>query len=330
MRDAIRERANAALDERVFPGCAIGVVHKGRVEYVTAGGLTYDSSSPRVTETTVYDVASVTKSIPTASLALNFLTRGEFELSDPVTKFLPALQSDHGATIEDLLTYRVQGERMSLMENMSAAHIERHILESGFTAAAHESRYSNMPAFVLGLALEAYAGEPLDKIAERDLFMPLHMNDTYFFPPLDVQCAPTEIHGDTVVHGIVHDESARVFAKAGRATGHAGLFSTCADLSIFLSSVLSGAYPRVADGAERGLGWHVHAPYFMGAHASERAFGKTGFTGTSVLVDRAQDVAIVILSNRTYPQRPANAHTQNSAINVFRRDIANIVLEAVH
>jgi CubicO group peptidase (beta-lactamase class C family) len=89
--------------------------------------------------------------------------------------------------------------------------------------------------------------------------------------------------------------------------------------------MLANNLPAVLEGAERGLGWTVAQDWFMGTHVSSRAFGKTGFTGTSIIADPEKQTALVILSNRCFPKRPADAASLTSAVNIFRRDIADIV-----
>ena len=325
----IEEHALRAIEERVFPGCVIGVIQSGQRTVLPFGSLTYSADSPRVTENTVYDIASVTKSIPTASLVLDTIAAGHLALTDPVVKYLPHLQNHFDATIEDLLRYRVNGVQMSALSFASADVIESDIFASGFSAPAGESQYTNLPAYLLGLILERVLGESLDAVAQRKLFSRFDMNRATFFPdsiPTE-QIAPTEI--DTrrgIVCGLPHDESAYVFAKAGRAAGHAGLFSTAPDLLNFFEPLLAGEELVILAGAQRGLGWQVGESYFMGNHSSVHTFGKTGFTGCSVLCDTGRGVALVILSNRTYPKRPIDATSTSSAINVFRSDIADIVL----
>jgi CubicO group peptidase (beta-lactamase class C family) len=328
----LESRVHRAIEERVFPGCVVGVILGSQRTVLPFGSLTYTSDSPVVSETTVYDVASVTKSIPTASLVLDTIAAGHIELTDRVVKYLPHLQNHFDATIEDLLRYRVQGIQMSALSFSSADIIVSDVFASGFSAPAGESRYTNLPAYLLGLIVERVLGEPLDAVANRKLFSRFHMDRTSFFPdaiPTE-EIAPTEI--DTrrgILCGLPHDESAYVFAQAKRAVGHAGLFSTAPDLLNFLESLLAGEALSVLAGAQRGLGWQLSESYFMGTYAGTRTFGKTGFTGCSIACDIDRGVALVILSNRTYPKRPLDAMSPTCAINIFRSDIADIVLGAV-
>lgn len=309
----------------MFPGCVVGILSPGSVsEIVALGRYTYEPDSPVVTPETVYDLASITKSIPTASLALELIANGDMGLHDKVTKHIPEFQGDHDSTIEDLLHFRVKGPRLSTLRYTSAEEIHVHIVERGFDGPPGERVYTNLPSYVLGFILERVSGAPLSELAYHRLFKPLGMERTTYFPGRK-ECPPTEIQDGYVVQGIVHDESARVFAKAGRAVGHAGLFSNAPDLMRFLEALMLGQFPSVVEGAEKGLGWSVNQEFFMGTKVSDVAFGKTGFTGTSVIVDRVKGKALVILSNRTYLTRPDDASSLTSAVNLFRKAVADEV-----
>ena len=113
LESAIKNRVERAIKERVFPGCVIGIVRQnGARTVLPLGYLSYESNSSYVQENTIYDLASITKSIPLASLALTLIAEGKLSLTDRVKKYLPELQNDHGATIEDLLRYRITGPRL--------------------------------------------------------------------------------------------------------------------------------------------------------------------------------------------------------------------------
>lgn len=320
----ILKRAEEAIRDRVFPGCVIGVLRNDTKEIFPLGHFTYENNSSIVTNETVYDLASITKSIPTASLALFFAEEGKLRLSDLVKDHLPEFQNDHGATIKDLLLYRVRGPRMSTLPFATFEQIRTHIFETGFDGAAGNSEYTNLPAYVLGAIIERVGGGSLAALAHHYLFKPLEIGKTTFFPYAS-DCAPTEVEDGMVIQGVVHDESARLFQKARRTAGHAGLFSTAEDLLTFLESLFQGRFPAVLSGAENGLGWTLNQEWFMGSRCGAKTFGKTGFTGTSIVADKDKRTALAILSNRTYPTRPKDATSTTSAINTFRKDIADIV-----
>lgn len=326
MPKGIEESVARAIAEKVFPGCVIGVVKKsGERIVLPSGNFTYDADAEKVTEDSVYDLASVTKSIPVASLAAMFIAEGKLNVADTVKNYLPELQNDHGATVEDLLMYRVQGTQLSKLRYSTFEEIRTHVLEHGFTGPRAAGTYTNLPAYVLGLILERVGGATLALLSHAYFFERLRMERTTFFPSVS-DCAPTEIDERGIVRGLPHDESAYVFAKERRAVGHAGLFSTAGDILNFLEAMLKGELPEVTDAAQRGWGWQRAEPWFMGTHTSERAFGKTGFTGTSIACDMESGSAFVILSNRTYPKRPPDATSLTSAVNIFRRDIADMLL----
>lgn len=332
MHELIRGRAERAIEECVFPGCVIGIVRaSGERIIMPVGTLRYDAADA-VTEETVYDLASVTKSIPTASLALMMIDGGSLSLDEKVRTYVPELRNDKDATIRDVLTYNVTGVRLSSLAAESPDGIVRAVFKHGFdTKGTHE--YTNLPAFLLGIIIKRIAGAPLDTLASENFFEPLGMKRTSYVRVTnsnigDSNIAPTEIdEARGEVCGLPHDESAYVFAKEKRAVGHAGLFSTAPDMLNFLDALLRGAYPYIMNGAEQGLGWTVRQQFFMGIHASPRTFGKTGFTGTSVVCDLERGIAFVILSNRTYPRRPPDALSLDSAVNMFRCDIADIILD---
>ncbi len=321
MLEEITVRVGRALDEKVFPGCIIAFVNsRGGREILPFGFTTYDETE-EVTDRTLYDLASMTKSIPTASLALTFMAEHALSLTDRVENYLPELKNHHGATIEDLMRYRVRGPQLSKLPFDTHEALHAHLMEKGFDGPAGESVYTNLPAFILGLIVERVGAAPLEKLAKEYIFGPLYMRHATFFPQADL-CAPTEVDTRGEVRGLPHDESAYLFAKGGKTAGHAGLFARAEDLLDFFETLLNKDMPAISKGAEQGLGWQLADKRFMGTHASERTFGKTGFTGVSCVCDMKRGVAFVILSNRTHPTRPAD----DSAIYKFRADIADILL----
>lgn len=158
---------------------------------------------------------------------------------------------------------------------------------------------------------------------------------------------PTENDGwrDGNMRGEVHDESAYIFMKSGRAVGAAGVFSTAPDLLTFLEMLLNEGEldgrryfspeivrqmhtNQISKLGYQGLGWELYRSHYMGRYATEETFGKTGFTGCVVICDIKKGVGILILSNTTYPKRkPLEEHILT--INSVRRDIADIVFSSI-
>lgn len=347
----IRSRLRRAVEDHVFPGCVVGVLHKtGERTLLPYGQFTYDADSPVVRAETVYDVASITKSVPLGLLALKFIEEGRLSPNDRVITYLPEIQTPgvEEATIRNLLTYtyvlKKNPDPTFTLERSTADDIRRYLFTAELAfAPGTRYQYSNTPANLLGFILERIAGEKLYALAQRMVLEPLSMRLATFAPLLPSSIPPTEItswRGE--IQGVVHDEQAYVLQRGGQDSGAAGLFASAGDLLNAEEMILGEGVFRtqrlfapesmalmknnaIADiGASSGIGWELNEPRFMGTLAGSQTFGKTGFTGTSLVIDPEKGVAFVILSNRTYPTR-SNA----DAINQLRRDISDIVLSTV-
>jgi CubicO group peptidase (beta-lactamase class C family) len=354
MEDHIKKVAEKAIEDKIFPGCVIGVVKKDGTRIVLPfGRFTYDSDSPVVKADTLYDVASITKSVPTASLALQLIDEGKLNTSDRLIDYLPEFNNSdrESVLIKHLLTYTLDGygfasaldgEGVSKLQNGSADKLLHILLTHDFERRPGEVfKYTNIPAALLGLVVEKVYGATLDILADSHFFKPLGMERSTFYPekfPLE-EIVPTEIdewRGE--VRGIVHDESAYIAKKDAKVFGHAGLFSTVGDILTFMEMLLNGGelhrqryfseeiiaqaetnqIPELNEST--GLGWELNQPRFMGANCSPHTFGKTGFTGTVCVCDREKETAYVVLSNRAYPHRQADS----AGINEIRAAIGEI------
>lgn len=325
----IRGRVHEAIKEQVFPGCVIGLHVRGMTEILPFGRYCYEEDSPAVTKDSLYDCASLTKSIPTATLSLQLIDEGKLSLDDPLITYIPEYRTKHRehARIHHLLTYTLGNTTpLSFFKDKTTDEIFEAVCTEKSYAPNTIFSYSNTPAFLLGIVIERILNMSLDKAADERIFKPLAMNTTTFSPHGAVST-------EEGVVDIVHDESARVFAREGKVVGHAGLFSTAPDILRFCEALLSGTSVLREDTIERmtinqiahlnkstGLGFELDQP-FMGEQRSPRTFGKTGFTGTSFVCDRERGIAVVILSNRTYPKRGKDA----VAINHFRRGLCDIL-----
>lgn len=345
----IEGRVERAISERVFPGCVVGVVSSDGDFNVSAfGSQTYEPDAHRVREDTIYDVASVTKSIPTATLALMLLQEQKLYLDELVHTYLPEFRNrqSNETTLRHLLTYTVDRSGLALLakSGITAEALIDNVLTTDFrTPPGTHFAYSNTPSLLLGLVIERVMDASLSRLADERLFGPLGMMRTTFdassFPLLDI--APTEHDAwRGSVHGVVHDESAYLLHKSGKTAGNAGLFSTVPDLLVYMAMLLMGGRYRGRTylggemmrsveenqlrflGARTALGFELAQPHFMGTHCGARAFGKTGFTGCSFWCDRERGMGLVLLSNQTYPNRRAG----RAAIDQVRSDLADIVL----
>jgi CubicO group peptidase (beta-lactamase class C family) len=199
--------------------------------------------------------------------------------------------------------------------------------------------YSDIGAYMLGRLVERLSGEPLDEYLQNHVFGPLHMTETMYRPPasLKPRIAPTEI--DPIrggkVWGVVHDERAYYL---GGVSAHAGLFSSAHDMARFARMYLNGGEldgVRIIQPStirlfttrqvqDRALGWQKPDGRNSAGHLmSEQAFGHTGFTGTSIWIDPARDVFVILLSNRVDPTR------NNNKIGRVRVALADAVMSTI-
>ncbi len=338
---------NKAIQEHIFPGCVVGYTIDGVHSVQPFGNLTYDESSPRVHEETLYDVASITKSIPTSMLALLLVDQQRLALADRLNKYIPEISNNFGndVTIFHLLTHTVEFDlQLSLLKDVSPQEMLHAIFTTDLRKKPGTSfSYVNASSILLGLVIERIGGEKLNIFAEEKYFSPLGMKRTTFSPQESslVQVAPSEIDSwrGKEVRGVVHDESAYTL-RSEMIAGSAGLFSTVPDLLIFLQMILLGGVWKGKKylsenlikgletnqiptlGESTGLGWELAQSWYMGQYMTPHTFGKTGFTGCHVLGDRVKKRALVFLSNSTYPTRPKD----REALNTVRRAVADVVL----
>lgn len=349
MIGAIDNIINAAITRRVFPGAIVMVAHAGTLLHAAAYGSTMyaDPGSQSVALDTRYDIASLTK-VFTATAALRLLEEGLIALDAPAADYLPGLCARE-VTIRHLLTHTSGlALQLSKLRQQGGAGIRAAIY------AARPARppgthiaYTNINSFLLGDIVAHIYGQPLDVAFHELLFEPLGLDATCFCPPAEqrLNIAPTEWDVEWrggLVQGSVHDESAHALCGVA---GHAGLFSTAADLWRFAQMWLDGgalagrrllreetvalatrnhtaelqlATDRYAGAAGEtilhcGLGWMIQRPNFMGQAPSD-TYGHTGFTGPALVIVPRRRLLMILLSNRTYPHRtPAVHHAVTAA-----------------
>lgn len=312
-----------------FPGAAVVVGHKGvSVLQRGYGRLGWSPNSPWVSPSrTIYDLASLTKVIGTTTAIMILFDQGRVALDAPVSRYLPEFSGGDKdlVTVRQLLTHRsgLPAGRDIWRITHDPAEARQIILQTPLQSHPGEYyEYSDLGADVLGYIVESVSGQPLDEFLQDYVFHPLGMYDTGFRPDASLRdrIAPTEVSPPRgyPLQGEVHDENA--FAMGGVA-GHAGLFSTAADLSVFAEMMLSGGEYRgvriIADSTvqlfttraagHRALGWDTPSgSYGSGHYLSPSAFGHTGFTGTSIWIDPERDMFVVLLTNRIHEARARN------------------------
>jgi CubicO group peptidase (beta-lactamase class C family) len=344
LQDDLTAILQRAIGGRVFPGAVVAVV-LGQTEIcVAVGRETYDALSPVVQTTALFDVASLTKIVATATAVLQLVEAGRLSLADRAALFLPRLSRGRSGdiTIRQLLThtagfpgpyefFRFCKTREALIDAIYGVPLA--------SDPGSARLYDDIGFVLLALIVEKIAECPFEEYCARYIFGPLQMQDTMFRPQaFRGQIIPTEVDVDRggLLRGVVHDENAYVL---GGIAGHAGLFSTAADLTRFArmmaglgasASVLTAAsIVRVREcewreGADvYGLGWDKIRPY-MGALADADTIGHTGFTGTSMVVSPSGALAVTLLSNRIYPKR-----SDPTAVNAVRAQVADAVARHV-
>lgn len=325
-----------AIARKEAPGAVVIVGRRGQVVFRRAYGQRALVPTPEpMTIDTVFDLASLTKVVATATSVMTFVEVGRVRLADPVARHLPDFAAGGGGraaiTVEQLLTHRggfLPDDPMDLYAGTPAEIFARKYRQP----LAHEPGarfvYSDVGFEVLGELVRAVAGETLDRYAARAVLAPLGMGDTEFRPQQDgvgrgrlpvERIAPTEARDGAMVRGTVHDP--RAFALGGVA-GHAGLFGTADDLARYATAILSGGgrvlspagvasmtRPRVSGDRDlRALGWDVDTGYSScrGDLFPVGSFGHTGWTGTSLWIDPVTGVYVVLLTSRVHPDGSGN------------------------
>jgi serine-type D-Ala-D-Ala carboxypeptidase len=347
LADTLKSVLDQAVLDSAFPG-AIAVVgsHSGTLATIAAGRL--DWNEPAVPDDhTLWDLASLTKVVGTASAMIRLVGEGRIDLEAPVQRYLPrwSVPGAERVTIRHLLlhTAGLRAHRPLYLETAdpvaAKAQVYATILD---TVPGARTVYSDLGIILLGDVIESITGEPIDVYLKRTVFEPLGMHETMFRPPPELlpRIAPTEVDPwrGRHVRGEVHDENA---LRLGGVAPHAGLFSSAHDLARFarmylnngrldtvrvLDSATIALFTRAADRSfsTRALGWDTaDGRNSAGSMMSDRAFGHTGFTGTSIWIDPAADVFVLLLTNRVNPTRA------NMRIARVRRAVADAAMSVV-
>jgi CubicO group peptidase (beta-lactamase class C family) len=343
------------IQGRAFPAAAIEVGRRDRVLWNAAfGRLTYGHDAASTTPDTLFDLASLTKVIATATLMMRAVDAGTLSLEDRVADRLPGwrgLDREH-VTLADLLEH-ASGLTAFLpffRDHHGRAEFERAICTLPLEYAPRtQSIYSD-----LGFMLLAFILEDVNRAPFATQFHEMGGSRAapalLFNPPkeLRARCAPTELDlwRGRLLQGEVHDENTW---ELGGAAGHAGLFGTAAGVGTFARTILRGleagsrkpeaesgkpeagswkpetlarfARKSSVPGSSRALGWDTMLPTSScGTRLSPRAIGHTGFTGTSLWIDPAQDLYVVFLTNRVHPAR------DNNGIQPVRRAVHDAIV----
>lgn len=342
----------AGIADSAASGAALAIGRHGRLVSLKGfGELAYGSGRP-VTPTSIYDLASVSKVVGTTTAAMMLVGEGALDLDATVVSYLPWWSRGdprkEEVTVKQLILHR------SGLTPFRTWYFDMEGMDAYKDAAADEAleyepgaktAYSDIGIMTLAWIIEEVSGRSLDELLQERLWAPLGMRETRYRPAesLRPRIAVTEI--DTIwrhdlVWGRVHDENADAM---GGVAGHAGLFSTAVDLSVFARMMLNGGVspPCTPDGvpgepcpvrrnqsqrlvdadvldlfttrydetASRALGWDTPSERSSGGdYLSAEAFGHTGYTGTSIWMDPELDLWVVLLTNRVHPTRANQKH----------------------
>jgi len=317
-----------AITDQAFPGCAFGMLAGGSVMLQDAlGRFTYESAAAAVTPETIYDVASLTKVLSTTAAAMLLYERGKLDLEIPVGELLPGFiigRNDsrwaRRATLRHLLAHSsgLPGYVPLFHTATTPYAVLRGCLEMPLvTEPGTRAEYSDPGFILLGKALEALIGETLAPWVAREIFAPLGMKSARFCPPATMrgEIPPTEedeLFRQRRIQGEVQDEHA--FLLKG-AAGHAGLFANVPDLLCFAAEMVNPKFFKAAtielfaqrqppQGSSRALGWDTPSEQSSSGHFfSPNSIGHLGYSGCSLWIDRDAEVTIVLLTNRTWPNR---------------------------
>jgi len=321
------------IHQRAFPGGVVAVVQHNQLVFLKAYGThTYETDARPYQVDDIFDLASITKTMATTSAIIHLVDQKKLQLEDAVSRFLPSFQTPEkiGITVRQLLLHesglpafkryvdRIQ-ERNALIDTV----LHEKLLYPPGTRYV----YSDLGFITLGELVEKISGVSLETYTSEYIFGPLGLKNTQFNPlkkdyRLIDRIAPTEY--DTVyrkkrIHGEVHDE--RAWYLDGY-SGHAGLFSTAADVATWVIMLMNhGRYQtftlasdslvktftqRHSTLAFRALGFDMKSQDTFssaGTRTSNNTYGHTGFTGTSFWIDPERDLAVIMLTNRTWPLR---------------------------
>ncbi|ADV63832.1 Uncharacterized conserved protein UCP016719 [Isosphaera pallida ATCC 43644] len=349
--DAIETALREAIAREAIPGAVVGVGRFGKLAYVKAlGDRAVQPDREPMTRDTIFDLASLTKPIATASSILSLIHEGKLKTTDRVADHLPEF-APHGKeviTVDQLLRHRaglIADNPLEDYEHGPEAAWKAICDLTPIHPPGERFVYTDVGFIVLGKLVEKLDGRPLDQAAAARVFGPLGMSDARFNPDQTLQgrIAPTEEErGVGVVRGVVHDPRARLM---GGVAGHAGLFGTVDDLAAY-ASALTGLLRGEAQAGRgwltpeeartmidpadtppnqrRGLGWDISTPYSSprGDLFGPASFGHTGFTGTSVWIDPESDLFVILLTSRLHPRNRGN-------INPIRSQVATLAASAV-
>jgi uncharacterized protein YbbC (DUF1343 family)/CubicO group peptidase (beta-lactamase class C family) len=331
----IDEVMRQAIARGDLPGAVVLVSHRGSVIFRKAyGSRSKHPTDVAMTPEVVFDLASLTKPIATATALMLLVEQGKVRLSDRLAEHVPAFRrkETEEITLAQLLLHTSgfipDNPLADYRAGRKTAFQRLHALNP-ITEPGSRFTYSDVNYLLLGEVVERVSGQPLDEFTRQHIFAPLGMNETMFRPrgKIRQRCAPTEKRGGRWLTGEVHDPRADLL---GGVAGHAGLFARADDLAVYAQMLLNGGeyrgrrvlsplsvrlmtephpVPEKPGPGLRSYGWDVGTRF--SSNRGElfpvgEGFGHTGFTGTSLWVHPPSQTAVIFLSNRVHPSGKGN------------------------
>jgi CubicO group peptidase (beta-lactamase class C family) len=354
-KSAIDRAALAGIELRMTPGVVVVAGRGEKIAFQNAyGHHTYDPDSPAIALDTVFDLASLSKTVGCATSIMVLVDQGKISVTDPVSKYLEGMRvaDKKEITIEQLLLHRggfIADNPMKDFQNGREAALKKIYTTKLKYEPGTSFEYSDNSFIVLGELVHQVSGQPLDEFAKKNIFEPLKMTSTTYNPPKEwkARFAPTEKRDGQWIAGEVHDPRAHAF---GGVAGHAGVFSTGADVARFCQMIINKGQLDgvrvlkestvaemiksrcIADPKDRatqycrGYGFDVDTKLSAGPRGERfekhKTIGHTGYTGTSFWIDPTNDAFVVLLTNRVHPDDDAE-------IKMLRKRIATLVAEAL-
>ena len=353
----IDEIIEKAIRDKKLPGAVLLVARKGGIIINKAYGNSQVTPDIQpMTTKKIFDMASVTKPVATATSIMILVEQGKIRLMDPVTKYIPEYTPyyyEDGSTAEPIRLYHLLTHTSGLPPYTNAGALKeqygepcpKELIQNIATIEKQNPpgkhfAYSCLGFITLAEIVQRVSGMDIGDFSKKYIFEPLQMNSTMFCPPEEYlpRIAPTEVFDGVPLKGKVHDPLAQLMDGL---SGNAGLFSTVDDLAIFCQMMLNGGtydgvrilspltvkamttvYPDLAF-AGRGLGWDVNSAYAsnMGDIFPKSSYGHTGFTGTSIVIDPETETFVILLTNRV--------HLPEGNVIALRTKIANIVASSI-
>lgn len=349
----------AAIERKDFPGACLLIARQGKIVFREAFGDCQWIPERRPMQTDmIFDLASITKPIATATSIMILVEQGKIRLWDRVKDFVPEFEpyvGSDGSVSEPARIWHLLTHTSGLPPYANAREVAEKYgtpcptdslvkfiaTLKKLAPAGKEFHYSCLGFITLAHIVQKITGQTIAAFSEQHIFKPLKMEHTCYTPPERFlpRCVPTEVIEGKPLIGVVHDPLARL---QGGISGNAGLFSTMDDLAIFAQMMLNQgefngvrilspltvarmteAYPDVAF-AGRGLGWDLNSGYSTngGDLFGPRAYGHTGYTGTSIWIDPETQTMVIFLTNRVHPN-------DKGEIISMRSRVANIVASAI-